>query len=174
MSHAFRLPSLISAAALAVVGLAACGGSTIGTSQVESNVSTKFADQGVTLRETSCEDVDAEVGAAVRCTALNPQDTKLFIEGKVTKIDGDKGSFEVVAARGEAKGTAVAADAKALLEAEVGEEAESMTCPDTVAMPTKEPVRCTLTVAGGTRYGVDVSIDGKGKISTEVDTEPVS
>lgn len=174
MSHPIRLSLLISTAVVAAAGLAGCGGSTIDTSQVESTVSAKFADQGITLRETSCEDVDAEVGAAVRCTALNPQDTKLFIEGTVTKIDGDQGSFEVVAARGEAKGTAVAADAKALLEAEVGEQAEGMTCPDTVAMPTTQPVRCTLTVAGGARYGVSVSIDDKGKISTVVDDEPIS
>lgn len=174
MSRTFRLPSLIAAGAAAAIGLSACGGSTIDTSQVEANVATKFADQGIELRETSCEDVAAEVGAPVRCTALNPQDTTLFIEGKVTKVDGDKGSFEVVAARGEAKGTAVAADAKALLEAEVGEKAEAMSCPDTVEMPTKNPVRCTLTVSGGARYGVSVSIDDKGKISTEVDTEPVS
>lgn len=174
MSRSLRLPSLISVALAASVGLAACGTSTIDVSQVESTVVKEFAAQGVPLRETSCEDVDAEVGAPVRCTALNPQDTKLFIEGKVTAINDDKGRFEVVAARGEAKGTAIAADAKALLEAEVGEKARAMTCPETVEIPTKTPVRCTLTVGDGTRYGTSVAVDDKGKASVEVDDRPAS
>ncbi|MFA4930010.1 MAG: DUF4333 domain-containing protein [Patulibacter sp.] len=174
MSRTLRLPSLIGIALAAAVGLAACGTSTIDVSQVESTVVEQFAAQGVPLRETSCEDVDAEVGAPVRCTALNPQDTKLFIEGKVTAINDDKGRFEVVAARGEAKGTAIAADAKALLEAKVGEKARAMTCPETVEIPTRTPVRCTLTVGDGTRLGVSVTVDAKGKASVEVDDEPVS
>jgi hypothetical protein len=156
------------------IGLAGCGGSSIDTAEIEEAVVTQFAAQDVALTDITCEDVDAEVGAAVRCTALNPQRTKLFIEGKVTAIEDGKGRFEVVATRGEAPGTAVAAEAKALLEAEVGQRAEAMTCPETVAIPTEEPVRCTLTVDGGTRYGVSVSVDDKGKISTVVDDEPAS
>lgn len=156
------------------IGLAGCGGSSIDTAEIEQTVVSQFAAQGIPLTDTSCEEVDAEVGAPVRCTALNPQGTKLFIEGKVTAIEDGKGRFEVVAARGEAKGTAVAAEAKALLEAEVGQKAKAMTCPETVEMPTRQPVRCTLTVGGGTRYGVSVSIDDKGKVSTVVDDEPAS
>lgn len=155
------------------IGLAGCG-SSIDTAEIEQTVVAQFAAQDIPLTDAHCDDVEAEVGAPVRCTALNPQQTKLFIEGEVTAIEDGKGRFEVVATRGEAKGIAVAAEAKALLEAKVGQKADAMACPDTVAMPTTQPVRCTLTVAGGARYGVDVSIDQKGKISAVVDDEPVS
>lgn len=175
MAMRFPLRAVLPLLAVAgPIGLTACGDSSIDTAEIEEAVVSQFAAQNVALTDTSCEDVDAEVGAPVRCTALNPQRTKLFIEGKVTAIEDGKGRFEVVAARGEAQGTAVAAEAKALLEAEVGQKAKAMTCPETVDMPTEKPVRCTLTVGGGARYGVSVSVDDKGKISAVVDDEAAS
>jgi hypothetical protein len=172
MPVVIRFPLLVLAVAapFAVVG---CGDS-IDTGDIEQTVVEQFAAQGIPLKDTTCEDVDAEVGAPVRCTARNPQGSKLFLEGKVTAIEDGKGRFQVTATGGEAEGTAVAAEAKAVLERGVGKKADAMTCPETVVMPTKRPVRCTITVGGGTRYGVSVTIDGKGKMRALIDDEPMS
>lgn len=172
MPRSFR-PAIV-AIGVASAGLAGCGSSTIDTSEVEDTIVAEFAKQRIPLTDTSCEEVEAEVGADVRCTALNPQHTKLFIEGKVTAIEDGRGRFEVKAVRGEADGDAVAAQARRVLEARVGQRAEAMTCPDTVDVPTTQPVRCTLTVPGGTRYGVSVTFDANGEMSAQVDDKPIS
>lgn len=166
-------PSVVAIGAASAV-LAGCGSSTIDTSQVEETIVAEFAKQNVPLTDTECEDVEAEVGAEVRCTADNPQDTTLFIEGRVTAIEDGRGRFQVKAVRGEAEGDAVAAQARRALEAQVGQRAEGMTCPDKVAVPTRQPARCTLTVPGGTRYGVSVAFDANGKMSAQIDDEPMS
>lgn len=174
MQIRFRLPTSIAAVA-AAIGLAACGGSsTLDTSKLKSDVVAQIAAHGFELRDVHCQEVDAEVDAPVRCTAMTAEDTKIFVEGKVTKVEGDQGAYELVVARTEAKGTAVAAEVKAMLEAEAGAEAEAMTCPDIVHVPTKGPVRCTLTVPGGDRYGVSVSVNDKGDATAEMDPEPIS
>ncbi len=142
--------------------------------EVEETIVTEFAAQGVPLSDVSCDSVAAEVGAAVRCTASNPKDTELVIEGSVTAIEDGRASFTVEGVRGEVQGPALAEDAKRMLEAEVGQRAVAMTCPEKVVVPTPSPIRCTLTVQGNVRYGVDVSVDADGELSAEVDDEPVS
>lgn len=92
----------------------------------------------------------------------------------MTAVEDGRGRFEVKAVRGEAEGDAVAAQARRVLEEGVGQRAEAMTCPKTVDLPTTRPVRCTLTVAGGTRYGVSVTFDANGKMRAQVDDEPIS
>lgn len=169
-----RTTATLAASAALAVALAACGSDTIATDKVESTIVAQFQRQGIPLTDTTCEDVEPKVGSPVRCTALNPAETKLVIEGKVTSRDGDKARFNVKAVRGEAKGTAIAAEARAILEAQVGEKAKDFTCPATITIPTARPARCTITVRSGKRYGVDVKVDGNNKISAEVDTEPLA
>ena len=158
-----------SIALVAALGLSACGTSTIDNAQVESTIVKQFQAQGIALKDVSCEDgIDAEVGAPVSCTGLNPVDTKLFLEGKVTKVDGDKGSFQVKAVRGVAKGPVVAAQAKRILEAEVGQTARAFTCPAEVELPTKPSVTCEVTLQDGMRRDAKLTVDAQNKLQVEV------
>ncbi|MDO9407686.1 DUF4333 domain-containing protein [Patulibacter sp.] len=159
----------LSIAVAAGLGLSACGTSTIKTDQVESTIVKQFAAQGVKLTDVDCEDgVKAEVDARINCTALNPTETKLVLEGKVTKIDGDKGSFQVKAVRGIAKGTVVAEQAKMIYDAQVGETARAFTCPAEVPLPTTPSVTCKLTAEDGKTSDAKVTVDAQNQLRVEV------
>jgi hypothetical protein len=171
LARSFRPASTALAAAVAVgaFGLVGCGEKTIKTDEVESTIVTQFAAQGVKLTEVKCDDgVKAEVDAKISCTALNPSQTTLNLEGKVTKVDGDKGSFQVKAVSGVAKGSVVAAQAQALLEKQVGQKAKGLTCPTEVPIPTKPTVTCELTTQDDTKFDTTVTIDANSKIDVEV------
>lgn len=169
-------PASTAAAVLAVVsvlGLGACGADTIKTDEVESTISRQFAAQGVKLTEVTCEDgVEAEVDAPIACTALNPSKTKLVLEGKVTSVDGDKGSFQIKAVRGVARGPVIASQAQRILENEVGEKARGMTCPEEVPIPTKPTVTCELTTMDGTKLDAAVSVDAESRLNVKVADTP--
>lgn len=174
MNSALRSCTAVAFVATAALALTACGTETLDTKKVESTIVAQFKAQDIPLTEMSCKTVDPKVGSPVRCTALNPAKTKLFIEGKVTSRDGDTAHFDVKAVRGEARGTVIAAQARAILEEQVGEKAKDFTCPAAIAIPTKKPARCTITVGSGERYGVNVEVDGNSKVSAEVDSEPLA
>ncbi|MCK9248631.1 MAG: DUF4333 domain-containing protein [Solirubrobacteraceae bacterium] len=150
--------------------LAACGTATLSQDEIQSTIAEQFKAQGVPLTDVSCpDDIEAEVDTPISCTGKNPSGTVLRLEGKVSGIDGDKARFEVKAVGGTAPGATIAAQVKQLLEQQVGQTAKAMTCPDTVEIPTPEPVRCTLTTQDDDRLGVSVTIDEQSKISAKVD-----
>ncbi len=168
-----RVLGPVSASVLAGLVLTACGTATIKTDEVESTIAQQFAAKGVRLTDVSCEDgVKAEAGAPLRCTALNPAGTKLVLEGRVTKVKGDRGSFQVKAVRGVAKGPVIADQARALLERKVGQKARGMTCPASVPIPTTPSVTCELTTQDGKRYDVTVTIDAQSTLDAQVADTP--
>ena len=163
----------VAAAAVATLGLTACGTSTIKTDEVESTIAKQFETQGVKLTDVECEDgVKAEVDAPIDCTALNPSKTKLILEGKVTAVKDDKGSFQVKAVRGEARGPVIATQALAILEEKVGEKARGLTCPAVVPIPTKPTVTCELTTQDGVKADATVTIDAESNLNIKVADTP--
>lgn len=171
--HLRPAPIVAAVAAIATLGLTACGEKTIKTDEVEDTISKQFQAQGVKLTEVDCEDgVKAEVDAKIACTALNPAETKLILEGKVTAIKDDKGSFQVKAVRGVAKGPVIAAQARAILEKEVGQKARSLTCPAEVPIPTTPSVTCELTAQDGTKADTTVTVDAESRINVQVADTP--
>lgn len=168
------VPTLLAVAA-AGLGLAACGESTVETDQVEDTITKQFAAQGIKLTEVQCEDgVEAKVDAPISCTGLNPSETKLQLEGKVTAIEDDKASFQVKAVSGIAKGPTVAAQALALLERQVGEKAKGLTCPEEIPLPTKPSVTCELTTQDDKKFDATLKIDEQSQIDVEVADTPKS
>lgn len=166
--------AVLTASATLAVALSACGSDTIDTDKVESTIVAQFKQQGIPLTDVTCDEVEPKVGAPVRCTALNPSKTKLFIEGKLTSRNGDKVHVEADVVRGEANGAAFAKEIEAKVEQQAGVEIEALSCPKSFAMPTTSPVRCVATVAGGDRHEITFSVDAKGKSDLEFDTEPLS
>lgn len=155
------------------LGLAACGESTIESDEVESTITQQFQAQGIRLTQVSCEDgVEAKVNAPISCTGLNPSETTLKLEGKVTAIKDDKASFQVKAVSGVAKGPTVAAQALALLEQQVGEKAKGLTCPEEIPLPTTPSVTCELTTQDDERFDATLKIDGNSRIDVEVADTP--
>ena len=166
------LPTLLAVAA-AGLGLTACGESTIASDEVEDTITKQFASRGVPLTDVSCDgEVEAKVDAPISCTGLNPSETTLKLEGKVTAVDDGKATFRVVAVSGVAKGPTVAAQALALLERKVGEKAKGLTCPDEVPLPTKPSVTCELTTQDGKRFDATLKIDAQSRIEVEVADTP--
>jgi hypothetical protein len=160
---------LFAGVAVAAVALAGCGGGTLKTEELRTTIQQQFRAQGIPLHDVSCEDgVEAEKGAEVSCTALNPSDTELVIEGRVTAIRDGRASFRAKAVRGVAKGDVVAAQARTLLEQKVGQKAAGMTCPERVPIPTTPTVRCVLTTTQGPRYEATVRIDAQSRMDVEL------
>lgn len=160
-------------ALLALVGLAACGQKTVNTDQAEATIASEFKQQGIPLTKVSCPgDIEAKVGTRVSCTALNPAETELKLEGKVTEVNGDKARFQVKAVSGTAKGTVIAAEARQLIEQKVGEKAEAFTCPAKVPIPTRPSVTCALTVPGGRVFDAKVTVSKDSNVSVQVAPQP--
>ncbi|EHN11300.1 hypothetical protein PAI11_18280 [Patulibacter medicamentivorans] len=172
-----RRPHALVPIALATAGatlLTACGTSTLDTGEVEKTIASQFKAKGIPLTDVRCRDeIEAKVGTPVSCTGKNPGGTVLRLEGKVSERNGDRARFEVKAVGGTAIGSVIAAQTKAVLEQQVGQKADGMTCPKTVEIPTKRPIRCVLT-AGGTRLGVSVTVDENGRLDAKVDDQPRS
>jgi hypothetical protein len=169
LTRPVRTLTAVAIAAAAALGMTACGSTTIKTDEVEATIVKQFAAQGVKVTEVSCESgVEAKVDAPINCTALNPSETKLILEGKVTSVKDDKGSFQVKAVRGIAKGPVIATQARTILERKVGQKARSLTCPDEVPIPTKPTVTCELTARDGSRVDTTVTIDAESNLSIEV------
>lgn len=153
-----------------VVALAGCGGGTVNTAELRTTIERQFQAQGIKLHDLACKDgVQAEKGAKVSCTALNPSDTELVIEGSVTAVRDGKATFAAKAVRGVAKGEVVAAQARQLLEQRVGQKAAGMTCPERVPIPTTPTVRCVLTTTQGPRYEATLRIDAQNRLNVELD-----
>lgn len=168
-----RPAPFLAIASVLALGLTACGETTIKTNEVEDTIAKQFQAQGVKLTEVECKDgVKAEVDAKISCTALNPSETKLILEGKVTAIKDDKGSFQVKAVRGVAKGPIIAAQALKILEADVGQKARGLECPAEVPIPTTPTVRCELTTQDGAKAGTTVKIDAESNLNIKVDEDP--
>jgi hypothetical protein len=164
-----RVALLLVVAAL----LAGCGEKTLKSSELKDTIASQFKSQGAPLHDISCpDDIKAKTGAAIRCTALNPSDTKLVLEGKVTSVTNDKAHVKVKAVSGVAKGTVIAAQAQALLEQQVGQKARGMTCPREVKIPTKPTVTCELTLRDGKRYDTAVTIGADASVHVEVSRAP--
>jgi hypothetical protein len=122
----------------------------------------------------SCADgAKAEKGTRISCTGRNASGTTLVIEGRVTAIHGDKAAFRAKAVRGVAPGSVVAAGARRLLEAKVGQRAAGMSCPAKVAIPTTPTVRCVLTTTQGARYAATVRIDARSRLEVELADRPL-
>lgn len=161
--------------AFALVGLSACGQKTLKTSEAEASIKAQFKQQGIPLTEVDCPGkVAAKVGEPVSCTALNPYQTKLKLEGKITEVKADKSRFEVKAVSGTAQGVRIARAARGAIEKQVGQKAEDFTCPDEVPIPTTPAVTCELTAPGGKVYDAEVKVDAHSRIGVQVAHEPKS
>lgn len=162
------------AVCLGALALGACGEKMLDTGQVESTISRQFAAQGTKVHDVSCQGgIKAKVGAKVSCTALNPAETKLILAGRVTSVHGGRGRFRVRAVRGIAKGSVVAAQARRLIEAKVGQKAAAFTCPSEVPIPTRPSVRCILTAKDGTRFAATVTAGAGSRMSVKVAKTPL-
>ncbi|MDX8149973.1 DUF4333 domain-containing protein [Patulibacter brassicae] len=160
---------------LSAAVLAGCGTETVNTGEMEDTITEQFKAQGIALTDVTCEDdVKAEVGESIACQGKNPAGTVLNIEGSVKSRDGDRVRFEAKAVSGVAPGTAIASEAKARLEQQVGRKAQALTCPDRVTLPTTPSVRCKLQADERTAYGVTITVDGQGKLNAAVDRKPLA
>jgi hypothetical protein len=169
--HARRPTRRAAVLALAsVAALAGCGGAgTLNADELRTTIDEQFRAQGIPLHEIACDDgTKAEKGARVSCTALNPSDTELVIEGRVTAVRDGRAAFAAKAVRGVAKGEVIAAQARKLLEQRVGQEAAGMTCPDRVPLPTTPSVRCVLTTTQGPRYEATVTLDARSRLNVQL------
>ncbi len=85
------------AAALAVLGLAACGDDVISKSDVEEQATTVIEQQvGEKPKSVSCpEDLKGEKGAKMTCDLTTADDTKLDVNVVVTSVQDDKANFSV-------------------------------------------------------------------------------
>ena len=158
---------------VAAVLLAGCGDKTLKSDELKDTIATQFKAQGAPLHDISCpDDIKAQTGAEIHCTALNATDTKLVLEGKVASVTDDKARFNVKAVSGTAKGTVIAAQARQLLEQKVGQKAKGMTCPAEVPLPTKPSVTCELQTLDGKRYDATVTVSVDAQINVEVAQTP--
>ncbi len=164
-----RVAALLLAAGL----LAGCGEKTLKTDELKDTIASQFKAQGIPLHDISCpDDLEAKTGTAIRCTALNPANTKLVLEGNVTAVKDEKARFSVKAVSGIARGTVIAKQAQTLLEEKVGEKARGMTCPAEVPLPTKPTVTCELTTLDGKRYDATVTVSADARINVQVAQTP--
>lgn len=167
--------TLAAATALAALSLTACGTKTIDTGEVETTIAKQYGAQGAKVTQVSCKGgVEAKVGTAIDCTALNSAKTTLVIEGKVTAMKGDKGSFQVKTVSAIGSGPVIAARALKSLEAQVGQKARSLVCPARVPIPTTPTVTCELTTLDAMKYDVKLTLDAKADIHLEVADKPKS
>jgi hypothetical protein len=167
--HAAAVLAVLAAAA----GLAACGDKTLKTGELKDTIAAQFKAQGIPLHDISCPDgIKAKTGEAIHCTALNPAQTKLVLDGKVLSVKDGKANFRVRAVRGVARGTVIASQARAMLEQRVGQKAKGMTCPREVSIPTKPSITCELQTLDGKRYDTTVTIDAQSRINVQVAKQP--
>jgi predicted secreted protein len=93
-----RFTRALGAAALALtLGLASgCGASSVNASDLEEQVSSELENQvGQAPDSVDCpDDLDAEVGAEVRCT-LNDGDQSYGVSVNVTEVDGTDVRFDI-------------------------------------------------------------------------------
>lgn len=135
-------------AATATLALSACG--SLDMKGLEEGV-VDDAMPEMTLIDVDCDDVEAKTGAVIHCTAKDQElDEKVVVNGKITGEEDGKYATEYGYYL-EEEGTSVATRARAALEADAGKRADDLTCPETVLVPTEKPVRCVVTVDGGTR-----------------------
>lgn len=162
----------IGAAAVAALGLTACGGSVIKTGQIEDTITKQFAAQGINLKSVDCKDgTKAKVNAAITCTGLNDAGTKLNIEGKVTAIKDSRASFRVKAVSGVAKGTVVSTQGLTIAKQQ-DSDVTGLTCPAEISIPTKTPVVCAAKKSDGKAYDAKVSIDGQSNETVAIAKSP--
>jgi hypothetical protein len=91
-----RLP-LLAPVPILLVGLSACGSSTLSADEVATKAEEALEQQIGVRPDISCpEDVKAEVGAETRCTLTGGDDpTEYGVSIKVTEVDGDNAKFDI-------------------------------------------------------------------------------
>lgn len=163
----------------AVLGLAGCSASaevstkkTIDVDEMQAAIVKQYAEQQVTLTKLDCEDdVEAKTGAPITCRGVNSKGTILNIRGTVTVAGDGGGRFRVRTVSALARGSIIAAKARAELEKKFDQRARSLTCPETIPIPTTPSVTCELTALDGSKVDVELTLDDQAFIKIEVADE---
>ena len=92
-----RRRPLLAAVPILLLGLSACGSSTLSRDEVATKAEDALEQQiGVRPNINCPEDVEAKVGAQTRCTLTGGDDpTEYGVSIKVTEVDGDNAKFDI-------------------------------------------------------------------------------
>jgi uncharacterized protein DUF4333 len=163
---------------LAALGLAvALGAALAGCStqvtqdDVESAIDEQLRTQGVTAKEVSCpDDLDAEVGATVRCEFTVEGGAPIGADAKVTSLQGEQVNFDIAWAAPLVSPQDVAAAIDEQV-AGAGVAADSpATCPGALIGETGRSVRCEVSV-DGQPIGATATVTAVNGTETNFDIE---
>ena len=92
-----RSRPLLAAVPILLVGLSACGSSTLSRDEVATKAEDALEQQIGVRPNISCpDDVEAKVGAQTRCTLTGGDDpTEYGVSINVTEVDGDNAKFDI-------------------------------------------------------------------------------
>lgn len=169
--------------ALTVAGCASS--STVAASQVESQIDEKVSAQvGEKPKSVRCpDDLDAKVGATLRCTLVDPRDFEYGVTVTATSVEGKNVNFDIKVDEQAVPGTGQLAVAKADVEeqaatelaAQVGRRPAAITCPSDLPARVGATLRCTLH-DDGTTFGLTVTVTAVAgtdvKFDVKVDSQP--
>lgn len=165
---------LVSVAVLAGTAVfAGCGEQMISQDDLTSSITSQYKTQtGLELKDLKCDDVKAEKGAAISCTAVNSNDVDLKIGGTVSgkNESSDKWGFDWKVEEARAPATLFEGPAAKSLSEKLGFEVSSVDCPGKILVKAGTKVHCDATAADGSTSGVTITLtDSDGNFEVAVD-----
>ena len=185
-----RLQLAASAAFAAVMAAAAVGCSaevSIGDSdqvqgsKIAAEIRREYAKQqsrnDIRLSTLTCEEVEAEVGARIRCSGRNSREIDLEIGGEVTAVQSDGLDYNWRIARAFAPGTFYASAARDLVEAQLQAPVLDVRCPVRIELGEGEQVSCEAELSSGRTVPITLLLtdsDGGFRLRSPEQSEPGS
>ncbi|MTE15775.1 DUF4333 domain-containing protein [Nocardia aurantiaca] len=138
------------------VGCSSSGSSSVSKSDVQTKAGSFYKDKSHEDAKTvSCDgSLPAKVDAAQTCTATAADGQTWAINAKVTKVDGNDVYYDLSITDAFVAPDDVASSVSNFYQQKVGMAPQSSTCNGLLRGATSSTIRCVVTEADGTRWGV--------------------
>ncbi|AYF77924.1 DUF4333 domain-containing protein [Nocardia yunnanensis] len=132
------------------------GSGSVSKSDVQSKVSSFYKDKAhENAKSVSCDgDLPAKVDATQNCTATAADGQTWAVTTKVTKVDGKDVYYDINLTDDFVAPDDVASSVSNFYQQQVGSAPQSSTCNGLLRGATGSSIRCVVTEADGTRWGV--------------------
>ncbi|MEV6066807.1 DUF4333 domain-containing protein [Nocardia sp. NPDC052001] len=155
-----RLAAVIATASIPLFMISCSSGpGSVSKSDVETKMGGLFHDKShEDAKSVVCDgDLKAEVDATQSCTITSADSQTWKTTAKVTKVDGDTANYDIEILDKFVSPDDIATNVAKLYSDQVGTAPKSSTCNGLLRGATGANVRCVVTEADGTRWGVTVT-----------------
>ncbi len=111
---------------------------------------------GIRIDAITCEEVEAEVDAPIRCDGRNTREIDLEISGEVTAVRSDGIDYRWQIVRAFAPGTFYASAARELVEERLGQSLRDLRCPTRIELREGDVVGCEAESSAGEPIPVEL------------------